>query len=145
MTVSYFGEITDSVTVDRNINEVFDFISDFSNCKEWDPGVVDSFKFDDKYYLNTVFKNTHNTMIYKIDFIDKPNKVVLSGNGSIIKAVDTIEFVKIEENKTQINYKANISLKGWRKPFIIFLSNALDQLGKKAMNGIENYYSKSNN
>lgn len=145
MTVSYCGEITDSVTVDRNINEVFDFISDFSNCKLWDPGVVDSFKFDKQYYLNTVFNNTHNTMIYKIDFIDKPNKVILSGNGSSVKAIDTIEFVKLEDNKTQINYKANISLKGWRKPFIIFLRNSLDQLGKNAMKGILDYYSESNN
>lgn len=144
------GVIKESIIVNGNVNHVFDFISDFSNAPLWDPGVIMSTpeKGFDKlmvslgtsYKLKVLFKGKIIDIEYYIAKFDPPNEVVLKGESELIYAVDTITFKQLENEKVEINYEADISLKSWRKPFIIFLNTALNYLGKSAKEGIENYY-----
>ena len=144
------GVIREKIIVSGNVTHVFDFISDFSNAPLWDPGVVRSTpeKGFDKlmvslgtsYKLNVIFKGKIIEMEYYIAKFDPPNEVVLKGESEMIYAIDTIKFKQLENNLVEINYEADLSLKSWRRPFIIFLNTSLNYLGKSAKEGIENYY-----
>lgn len=61
-----------------------------------------------------------------------------------MRGVDTIKFSEVEGGLVKIDYTADLSLKGFRKPFIIFLNKSFDKLGRSAMAGIENYYKHGN-
>jgi hypothetical protein len=73
---------------------------------------------------------------YKITEYQAPNLVQFVGESDSVKAVDTIRFTATDAGHTHIDYKADLSLKGFRRPFIALISSALDQLGKDAMNGL---------
>ncbi len=74
---------------------------------------------------------------YKITEIDPPRRVVLVGESPTIKAVDTIVFSAAGEGRTRINYTADLTLKGFRRPLIVLVGSALNELGRAAMTGLE--------
>ena len=60
----------------------------------------------------------------------------LVGESKTVKAVDTIRLSEVEGGKTKVSYHVDLTLKSWRRPFIVFVSSALDALGKAAMDGM---------
>lgn len=150
MPVARPGVIVDHVIVDGKIGEVFNFMADFTNSLRWDPGVVAAARANDEsgpvhvgseFNLTTRFKGKDSQMVYKLVALDSSkHEIVLTGDGSIIKAVDTMKLSQLDDGKVRIDYTADLSLKSFRKPFILFLKGALDKLGTEAMNGISNYY-----
>lgn len=90
-----------------------------------------------KFWLQTEFKGNKDELVYEIVEYDAPNKVVLQGESPTVRVRDTIILSQDGDNRTKVNYTAEIKLKGWMKPFIFFLGGALNDLGKKAMAGME--------
>lgn len=139
------GIIQEYVIVRAPIEEVYDFMADFSNAEKWDPGVIRSIsKGNNSFELTTVFKGKKSIMTYTVISYKRPYEIILKGNGPNVRAIDTIKFSKVDANHTKIKYKADLTLKGFRRPFIIFLNKSLEQLGKDAINGIWNYFLHGN-
>jgi hypothetical protein len=69
--------------------------------------------------------------------------VELKGDGAKIRALDTMIFTE-QGDTVKIDYTADLSLKSFRRPFIVLISKSLDKLGKDAMSGIENFYKHGN-
>jgi len=147
--------INEIIIVKGKIEEVFDFIANFSNASLWHPGVLESHYENDlvestkidkgsSFNLKALFKNKIINMIYEITKYIRPYEVILYGDGNIIYDTYTIKFKKIDNEHVQIDYTANISLKGFRRPFIIFFKNELEIIGQNAKFGIKNYYNVGN-
>ena len=92
------------------------------------------------YDLEVEFNGNKMNMSYSITKYKSPHEVVLEGEGNIIKAIDSIKFKQLEDGKVEIDYEVNLTLKGWRRPFILFLYSSLNKLGRAAKSGIENYF-----
>ena len=148
------GVIREKIIVDGNIDSVFEFISDFSNVHLWDPGVNKStpdtnydrlmITIGTSYRLEVEFNGNKMVMDYTITKYEAPNEVVLEGEGDHIRAIDSIKFKQIENGKVEIDYEVNLTLKGWLRPFILFLYSSLNKLGRTAKSGIENYFKYKN-
>ena len=148
------GVIRETIIIEGEINNVFDFMSDFSNSPLWDPGVVSAKPEDsfDKlmitvgtgYDLVVDFNGSEMDMTYHITKYTQPNEVILEGEGKTVKARDIIKFKKIGNNQIEIDYQAELTLKSWRRPFIFFIYRSLNKIGESAKRGIENYFKYGN-
>lgn len=148
------GVIRETIIVEGEIHNVFDFMSDFSNSELWDPGVV-SAKPEDSfgklmitvgtgYDLVVDLNGNKMDMTYHITKYNQPNEVILEGEGKTVKARDIIKFKKLKNRKIEIDYQAEITLKSWRRPFIFFINSSLNKIGESAKRGIENYFKYGN-
>lgn len=72
---------------------------------------------------------------YEIVKYERPHLVELQGESDTVSVTDTIRLSK-RGDQTHIDYHVNLSLKSWRRPFIVFLGSALNTLGREAMDGM---------
>ena len=84
------------------IDEAFAYVADFANSQEWDPGVATAERLDpgpvgvgSRYRLGVRMGGRVAPMEYRISVFEPPTRVVLTGSGSGVTAVDDIRFEPI--------------------------------------------------
>eukprot|EP00051_Salpingoeca_urceolata_P032302 m.15155 g.15155 ORF g.15155 m.15155 type:complete len:153 (+) comp4968_c0_seq1:394-852(+) len=146
MPVKKWGVITDEATVNGTVEQTFDFLADFSTVARWDPGVSKASRLDDgeikvgsRFSVTTVFNGKESDMIYEVTELERPNKIVLSGDGPLVKGIDTIVLSPATDkgDRTHVDYEASLTLKGFYRPFAVFLSSTYNKIGRDAMEGLE--------
>jgi NAD(P)-dependent dehydrogenase (short-subunit alcohol dehydrogenase family) len=135
--------LKESICIRKNIEYVFNYVSDFSFIQEWDPGVVSSARRHPKktgvgsgYDLTLKFGPFRPAMKYKVIEYEPLSKVVLKGEGESFSAIDTICFKKTTAG-TRIDYQVDIRFYGVGKYLEGFLSPIMKRIGKRAMSGLE--------
>ena len=141
--------LKESIYIRKNIKHVFNYVSDFSNIQEWDPGVVSSVRIQpgktgvgSNYDLTLKFGPFRPKMIYEIVAYEPNARVVLTGKGGSFSVTDTIIFTKTSLG-TQIDYQADIRFDGFGKYIEGCLSPLMNQIGRKAMEGLEQTLDKT--
>jgi carbon monoxide dehydrogenase subunit G len=121
----------------------FPFIADFANSSRWDPGVASSRRIDDgplglgaRYRLEVRMGGRVAPMEYAITTYEPNRRVVLTGHGSGIIAVDEIRF-EPSGSGTHIDYTADIRLGGLLRLATPFLSGAFAKIAKDALGGMK--------
>jgi carbon monoxide dehydrogenase subunit G len=124
------------------LDDAFAYIADFANAQEWDPGVAIARRVDDgpigpgaRYQLNVRMGRRVAPMEYCITTFDPPNRVVLTGRGSNVDAIDDIAFEATPDG-TAIDYTADIRLGGLLRVAEPFLGGAFERIGRDAANGM---------
>jgi carbon monoxide dehydrogenase subunit G len=123
----------------------FAFVADFANAQHWDPGVATSETIGSaptglgsRYVLGVRLGGRVAPMEYRITAFDAPNRVVLSGEGSNVTAVDDIRFAPSASGSgTHIDYTADIALGGLMRLAQPFLGRAFDKLARNAVEGMQ--------
>lgn len=135
--------VEESVTTPLTPAEVFDYIANFENIVEWDPGVTAAKKVDDEaagpgsaYDLDLNYGGSDFTMRYTITEFERPTLVTLVGEGSRSTAVDRISFVPVE-NGTRVHYEADIRLRGLYRMAEPFLGKLFAKVGAGARDGLD--------
>lgn len=125
------------------IDEAYAFVADFANSKDWDPGVATSSRIDDgplgvgaRFDLGVQMRGRVTPMEYEITTFDSPNRVVLTGSGSGVAAVDDIRFQATEAG-TDIEYIADIRLRGLMRLVEPFAGGAFAEIGRNARDGMQ--------
>lgn len=147
MPVPSAGVINDQAYIKgMTQQQVFDYLANFENIASWDPGCVEAKRVDSgpvkvgsAFDLVTVFKGSKSDMRYKVTKLNSPNEVVLDGESSAVKVTDTIKVMPspTDPNQVQVDYTADLTLKGWKRPLIVFLKSDLNKLGRAAVEGLE--------
>eukprot|EP00040_Diaphanoeca_grandis_P001862 m.19838 g.19838 ORF g.19838 m.19838 type:complete len:158 (-) comp12633_c0_seq1:26-499(-) len=147
MPVNTPGVITDEAFVNGTIDEVFDFLSDFSNTVIWDPGVVEGkrneegpIKVGSTFALMVKSGKNIVPMSYEVVEMDKPKRIVIVGDSSQIFATDIMEFTQLEDGKVKVDYTADLKFKGCLKIFVRLLGGTLNKIGRDAMVGLETHF-----
>jgi dehydrogenase/reductase SDR family member 12 len=124
-------------------DQTFDFIADFANSSRWDPGVATSERVDPgavgvgaRYRLGVRMRGRIAPMEYRITTFERPTRVILSGEGSGVSAVDDIRFETTADGTT-IDYTADIHLGGWMRLIEPFVGRAFDKVAKDALSGMQ--------
>ena len=135
--------LLEAIEVERRLEDAFAFASDFSNAERWDPGVKESRRegagpvgVGATYRLVVTFRKTSLPMTYRITGFDPPNRVVLRGEGSTLRAVDEIRFERAGRERTRIVYRADLRMRGLLALIEPFLRGAFDRMGKRAVAGL---------
>ena len=121
------------------IEEAFAFVADFANSSRWDPGVATSERIDAgpvgqgaRYRLGVRMRGRVAPMEYRITTYEPPTRVILTGDGSSVAAVDDIRFERTATGTT-IDYTADIRLRGWMRLIEPFAGGAFEKIAKDAL------------
>lgn len=124
------------------IDDTFAFVSDFANASRWDPGVATSERQGHgpvgvgmRYRLGVRMMGRVAPMDYRIMAYDVPSRVVLTGEGSNVAAVDDIRF-EPDGAGTIVDYTADIRLTGWMRLLQPLAGSALRRIGANAAAGM---------
>lgn len=133
-----------TITVPRPVSEVFDYVADFRTVAEWDPGIAaaeqtsgDGPAIGAVYAVTAVFGDRRIPMSYRTIALDAPVRVTLEGEGATIAAIDDITFKDKGDGTTQIDYVADLNMKGLLRLGHPLLRGAFDKLADKAMSGLQ--------
>jgi len=125
------------------IEQAFDYIADFANSQEWDPGVIAAQRQGDgplavgtRFDLDVRMGGRVAPMEYRISELRRPGRVVFVGTGSNVEAVDDIRFERAGRG-TVIEYTADIRLGGWLRLAQPFLGSVFARIGRDAATGME--------
>lgn len=125
------------------IEDTFAFIADFANASRWDPGVATSERTDagpagpgSTYQLGVRMRGRVAPMEYRITTFEPPTRVVLTGHGSGVSAVDDIRFERTASG-TMIDYTADIRLGGWMRLVEPFAGGAFRKIARDALDGMQ--------
>ena len=125
------------------IEDVFDYVADFANSQEWDPGVATAERLDEgpvglgsRFRLGVRLGPRVGTMDYRISVFEPPTRVVLVGSGSGVSAVDEIRLERLATG-TRLDYTADIRLGGILRLVEPFLGGAFANIGRNAADGMQ--------
>jgi len=131
------------VTSPRPAAEVFDYIARFSNSAEWDPGVTDVTEADpwppalgSTYRLMVRSFGRDVPLEYRIAEFDRPYRVVLSAENSIVRSTDVIEVSEGPEGGSTLTYDATLGLKGVAALFTPLVNVSFRHVGDRAIAGL---------
>ena len=126
------------------IERAFDFVADFANASIWDPGVASSEAAGDasphvgsRYRLGVRMAGRVRPMGYRITSFERPNRVVLTGEGSGVDAVDDIRFERTADGGTAIDYTADIRLRGLLRLGQPFAGGSFAAIARNARDGMQ--------
>jgi len=135
--------ITETVETDLHVEAAFDYVADFENIVEWDPGVTAVRKTTEglpavgtEYDLDLSYGGSPITMTYRITEWDPPRRVVLEGDGDRTFAVDRISFLPLESGSS-VEYQADIRMKGIYRVAEPFLGKLFRKIGDGAVAGLD--------
>jgi carbon monoxide dehydrogenase subunit G len=125
------------------IDDAFAFVADFANAVRWDPGVTSSERIDAgplgvgaRYRLGVRMGSRVVPMDYAVTVFEPSRRVVLTGTGPGVAAVDEIAFAALPGG-TRIDYTADIRLRGLLRLASPFAGGALARVVRDARNGLE--------
>ena len=135
--------IHERIVTNLPIEAAFDYIADFANSQQWDPGTTSSRRLDDgpvgagaRYALTVKMGGRTAPMEYRIRDFDRPRRVVLIGSGSNVNAVDDIRFEEAATG-TIVDYTADITLGGLLRFAEPFLGGTFKKIGRDAAAGMD--------
>lgn len=134
-------EIVRTVTVDRPIDQVWGYLSDFSHTTDWDPGTVRTERTSGdggvgtRYHNVSKFLGRQTELDYVVDEFVPNEKLALRGENATVVAHDTMTFSGSSE-RTTVTYRAGFDFKGISKLAAPLLAPALRKLGDEAETGL---------
>jgi carbon monoxide dehydrogenase subunit G len=114
-------------TVSRSVEDVFDYLSDFENTNEWDPGTVRTQRTSGDGGVGTVYSNTSSfvgrevELTYETIGFDRPTFFSARGTNKQSTATDSMTFTR-DGDRTQIRYRADFEFRGvvrYLAPFVV--------------------------
>lgn len=132
-----------TIVVPGDIEKVFDYIADFSNTAEWDPGIVSARRTSpgpiapgSTFELVAEFMGRKLTTTYEVVTMDAPHGVVVRGGTARFTSTDTLNLTETEGD-IRIDYRAVFELKGPLRLAEPLLRGTFAKLADKAVAGLE--------
>ena len=130
-----------TVTVDRPLEKVFAYLSDFTNTTEWDPGTVETVRVDGDGGVGTTYRNTSSfagmktQLTYVVERLEPGRVFALHGENGTVVARDTMTFAKTPTG-TSVTYRAVFDFKGLVKFVAPLMAPLFKRLGDEAEKGM---------
>ncbi len=130
-----------TVVVDKPLDTVFGYLSDFTTTTEWDPGTVLTVNQHGDggagtTYLNTsTFLGRQTQLTYVVREFVPVQRVQLRGENKTVIAIDTMSFRSVDGG-TEVTYTAEFTVKGPSRLLAPLLRPAFERLGTKAQTGM---------
>ena len=130
-----------TVIVDKPLDAVFGYLSDFTTTTEWDPGTVVTVNHHGDggagtTYLNTsTFLGRKTQLTYIVREFVPGERIRLRGENKTVIAVDTMSFRRVDGG-TEVTYRAEFTAKGPSRLLAPLLRPAFERLGTKAQAGM---------
>ncbi len=131
-----------SFDVEGDIQTAFDYLADFSNSEQWDPGVPRATKLGSgppregtTFEVDVSFLGTTTTMVYEIVRLERPNLIVLEASTSTLLSRDEISLIATPEG-IHVTYNARLTLPTLLSPLDAGLQFVFNRIGDRARDGL---------
>jgi len=130
-----------TVTVQKPLDKVFDYLSDFTTTTEWDPGTVETVRSSGDGALGTEYLNTstfagrQTQLTYVVVDLVPNRQISLRGENKTVTALDTMTFRDMG-NETEVTYTADFTFKGITRLVAPLMKPAFTRLGNEAEAGM---------
>lgn len=126
----------------RPREEVFAYLKDFSNAREWDPGVAEAERVDSgeitvgsEFHLLTEFMGRKTPLTYRVVEIDAPRLITFRAETGTLASHDTLTF-ETAGTGTRVTYDADLTLNGPLKLADPILKLMFSWIGGRARDGL---------
>ena len=109
-----------TVRVQKPLDEVFAYLSDFTTTTEWDPGTVKTVRtsgdgtFGTEYQNTSTFAGRQTELTYVVVDLVPNRHITLRGENKTVIAQDTMTFRQTGSD-TEVTYTADFTFKGIAK------------------------------
>ena len=130
-----------TVIVDKPLDAVFGYLSDFTTTTEWDPGTVVTVNHHGDGGVGTTYLNTSTflgrktQLTYIVREFIPGKRIRLRGENKTLIAVDTMTF-RSGDAGTEVIYTAEFTFKAPSRLLAPLLRPAFERLGKQAQAGM---------
>jgi carbon monoxide dehydrogenase subunit G len=111
--------ISRTVTVDRPVDKVAAYLSDFSTSAEWDPHTVSCRRLNDgPVAVGARFENVQTLMgrqsalTYEVTHYEPGHRIVLEGGSETVHTRDEMIFAATADAGTAVTYTVDVELRG---------------------------------
>ena len=135
-----------TVRVQKPLDEVFAYLSDFTTTTEWDPGTVTTVRTAGDGEVGTEYENTstfagrQTRLIYVVEDLVPNRHIALRGENKTVIAHDSMTFRTTGDapalSSTEVTYTADFTFKGIARLVAPFLKPAFNRLGDEAETGM---------
>jgi carbon monoxide dehydrogenase subunit G len=133
---------TGKLMTTRPIDDVFAYMSDFSNAQEWDPGTVRAERVDSgpvavgsRFALRVSVLGRETDIEYVIIELEAPRLVVLRGENGSAVSLDRISLSSTG-HETALTYEADLRMEGAGRLLDPLLAIVLRKLGDAALRSL---------
>lgn len=128
-----------TVETPKPAREVFDYISDFRNLEEWDPGVSSaSMTKGDAPGVGTVYsvKASGADLDYVTLSYNRPTESTLEAKSRFVRSYDTVTVEEAGPG-SKVTYDAILELRSFAAVLNPILGFFFDRIGDRAVEGLE--------
>ncbi len=99
-------------TVPHPVENVFDYLADFTHTNEWDPGTVETRRTSGDGGVGTTYANTSEFMgrtselTYETSELERPHRLQFRGHNDKVTTADTMTLRQVGD-ETQVHYRAD--------------------------------------
>jgi uncharacterized protein YndB with AHSA1/START domain len=140
-------ELRRTVTVGACLERVFDYLSDFTNTREWDPGTVRCSRVSGDGGPGTTYANTSRLLgrrthlTYVVEELEAPHRIALRGQSRTVVAHDTLVLHTVGAG-TEVVYTARFQFSGFARYLGPLVNGSLKKLGDRAEHGLRENLSR---
>ena len=130
-----------TVVVEKPLDAVFGYLSDFTTTTDWDPGTVTTVRRHGNGGVGTTYLNTSTflgrttQLTYIVREFIPGQRIRLRGENKTVIAVDTLTFRPVTSG-TEVTYAAEFTFKGPSRILAPLLKPAFERLGNQAEAGL---------
>lgn len=134
----------DTVSSAMDPAALFDYMAEFSNAAEWDPGTVSARRLGDgpvglgsRFELIVRFAGRESPFVYEITEYERPRRVVLVAETGAARVTDTMSIAAGSGGGSVLTYDARLELKGARRLFSPLMSVLFGRVFADGRRGLE--------
>ena len=135
-------KIERTVTVQKPLEKVWDYLTDFTTTAQWDPGTVTTERIAGDRGPGTVYRNVSKVLgreveiEYTVTQLEPQSLFQLSGKTSAMKMLDTMRFDQTPQG-VAVTYTAEFEPQGMAKLAAPLMPLGLKKLGDDAAESME--------
>ncbi|MCS7477494.1 SRPBCC family protein [Umezawaea endophytica] len=125
-------------TVDKPVGVVAEYLKDFANAEQWDPGTRSCVRTDSgpvqvgsTWHNVSEFKGKETELDYRLDRME-PNRLVFVGENKTATSTDDLTLTPAGSG-TEVTYHAHIVFHGLAKVADPFLKSEFEKLGDEVV------------
>jgi len=108
-----------TVSTDRSVDEVFEYLAEFSNAAEWDPGVSEARRLDvgpvgrgSAFRLLVRVGQRTVPLDYRIVAFEPPTRVDVVADNGVVRSEDHMTVTANAAGGSTVTYDADLRLRG---------------------------------
>ena len=131
-------------TTDCNMKTAFEYLSDFSNCQQWDTSVKTATKTSNgrpkigsQFSVTVQFGISKINIDYELKLLEENQKLVFEGASQYFHVIDEIFFSALPEEQCKIHYCATVTYTNFLSYFTPFINPFFQKMGTKAIQQLQ--------